>query len=47
MQKLCPRCKTVLTVKKKNKFKAIFTCRRADCPNFNKDVETKKLVIKA
>lgn len=43
MGKMCPYCKTILTRKKTTNYKSIFTCRRPDCPNYNKDVLVKKL----
>ena len=38
---LCEYCKTVLIRKKSNKYKTIFTCRKKDCFNYNKDVYIK------
>lgn len=47
MQRVCQHCKTALTKKTSNKYKTTFTCRKPDCPNHNKDVLVKKMVVKA
>jgi hypothetical protein len=47
MQMTCQHCKAVLMKKNSNKYKTTFTCRRPDCPNYNKDVLVKKVIVKA
>ncbi len=47
MQTICQHCKTVLRKKQESKYKAIFTCKRPNCPNYNKDVMVKKMIVKA
>ena len=47
MQIICKHCNTVLMNKSTNKYKTIFTCRKPNCPNYNKDVLLKKMLIKA